>query len=87
MCSLLSWLALPFALHEVLTTTTCGCRAPPVACARESGACSVESADTAAAAVAPVDPLSFNVRDNVQVKAVAYKLYGGCDGPQCSITL
>jgi len=55
--------------------------------ARESGACSVESADATAAAVAPVNPLSFNVRDNVQVKAVAYKLYGGCDGPQCSFTL
>ncbi|KAK9833430.1 hypothetical protein WJX81_004558 [Elliptochloris bilobata] len=52
---------------------------------RQSGACSIQSAD--GAAVAPVDSLAFNVRDNVQVKAVAYKLYHGCEGPQCSFTL
>ena len=36
--------------------------------------------------VAPVDPLSFTVQDNVQVKAVAYKILYDCDGGQCSYT-
>ncbi|KAA6417156.1 MAG: hypothetical protein FRX49_12911 [Trebouxia sp. A1-2] len=36
--------------------------------------------------VAPVDALSFMVQDNVQVKAVAYKILYDCDGGQCSYT-
>ncbi|KAL3160091.1 hypothetical protein ABBQ32_010871 [Trebouxia sp. C0010 RCD-2024] len=36
--------------------------------------------------VAPVDSLSFTVQDNVQVKAVAYKILYDCDGGQCSYT-
>ena len=36
--------------------------------------------------VAPVDALSFTVQDNVQVKAVAYKILYDCDGGQCSYT-
>lgn len=36
--------------------------------------------------VAPVGSLSFTVQDNVQVKAVAYKILYDCDGGQCSYT-
>ena len=36
--------------------------------------------------VAAVDALSFTVQDNVQVKAVAYKILYDCDGGQCSYT-
>lgn len=36
--------------------------------------------------VSPVNPLSFTVQDNVQVKAVAYKILYDCDGGQCSFT-
>ena len=36
--------------------------------------------------VAAVEPLSFTVQDNVQVKAVAYKILYDCDGGQCSYT-
>ena len=52
---------------------------------RQSGACSIESAD--GATIPPVESLAFHVQDNVAVKAVAYKLYHDCEGPQCSFTL
>ena len=58
---------------------------------RRSGACELSldapSCDGKHSTPAPVEPLAFTAKEDVPVKAVAYKILHGCAGGACSFSV